>query len=709
MESLESRQLLAAVVWDGGPAGTGTAFSDPVNWVGDIKPGANDDAIINAPGGSISLNVSESVRSIVSVRTISQSGGTLTVAAASTLSGYVLTNGTLTGAGGVEVTSAFTWSGGTISGTGSLTVSAGATGTINGASAKTLLRNLFNHGTVNYSGTNLVLGSGAVTGTSITNQTTATWNITAAGSFTAGAAGSQRFTNDGTLNKSATGASAFTGVVFDNNGAINLTAGTLNLPSGISSGPIVVSAGTVLSLSGTRSHTAGAISGAGNLQLAGTLSFADGTLSHTGNTSISAGTHRFSGANSLGAVTFSGGVIGGAGALTVTRSLTWSGGVMTEDTAGSGKTVIPSGSILSLPATANARVLARALEVGGTINQTATASLASQLTLGSSTLAGAVSLLAGGTWNLTGGTTGVLLDSAAPDGSAVEVSGTLNKTDASTTTIAPPLDLLGTAMITAGTLSLQRPGDHSGTFQLSSGAQLQVADTHTFVAGGIRGVGALRISGELFLGEAVTAPLEIASLNLLNQQAKLHLSDNDLVLNYTGISPMATIISAWNSGAITTNADLAGQPTYLALANSVDLGLTEFANIVVDPTTIVGKFTYVGDANLDGLVDALDYERVDLSIGNVGTQGPAQGDLNYDSRVDALDYEAIDLNVGNGVGAPLAGKPSQTAFVSALPTPTGKTPTPSQHRRLGRVWEHQLDMTTLPAGIDAALQPKQVE
>jgi hypothetical protein len=52
-----------------------------------------------------------------------------------------------------------------------------------------------------------------------------------------------------------------------------------------------------------------------------------------------------------------------------------------------------------------------------------------------------------------------------------------------------------------------------------------------------------------------------------------------------------------------------------------------------------------------------------LAIGNAGVFGTAQGDINYDGTVDALDYEQIDLNIGNGVGSPLAGV--------SVPEPTG--------------------------------------
>jgi autotransporter-associated beta strand protein len=134
----------------------------------------------------------------------------------------------------------------------------------------------------------------------------------------------------------------------------------------------------------------------------------------------------------------------------------------------------------------------------------------------------------------------------------------------------------------------------------------------------------------------------------------LNLADNDLIIDYTDPSPIASIIAAAQAGNLLANGDAAGLPTYLAIAEAADLGLTEYNGFTIDETTVIAKFTYVGDANLDGQVDALDYERVDLAIGNSGVFGTAQGDLNYDGTVDALDYEQIDLNIGNGVGSPLA-------------------------------------------------------
>jgi hypothetical protein len=166
-------------------------------------------------------------------------------------------------------------------------------------------------------------------------------------------------------------------------------------------------------------------------------------------------------------------------------------------------------------------------------------------------------------------------------------------------------------------------------------------------------LGSVVVSGGTLDITAGGAALHTVALSVA-AGAVLSLNDNDLIVDYAGASPIAAIIAAVVDGRISVDGDFGGLPTYLAVAEAADLGLVVFGGYGVDETAVVAKFTYVGDANLDGQVDALDYERVDLAIGNSGVKGVAQGDLNYDGNVDALDYEQIDLNIGNGVGAPLA-------------------------------------------------------
>ena len=151
--------------------------------------------------------------------------------------------------------------------------------------------------------------------------------------------------------------------------------------------------------------------------------------------------------------------------------------------------------------------------------------------------------------------------------------------------------------------------------------------------------------------------------------ASLHSNDNDLIINYSDASPIVQLITYLQAGQLLPSPDDDGLPTTLAIAEAADLGLTEFSGIAIDDTTVVLKYTYVGDANLDGQVDALDYERIDLAIGNTGVFGTAQGDLNYDGNVDALDYEQVDLNIGNGVGSPLTGTGAPLGAV-LIPEPT---------------------------------------
>jgi hypothetical protein len=189
----------------------------------------------------------------------------------------------------------------------------------------------------------------------------------------------------------------------------------------------------------------------------------------------------------------------------------------------------------------------------------------------------------------------------------------------------------------------------SGSHTITS--DMVAVDGLKLLGGGLTLAGGLVVNGELDVagGEVrLTGTTAVVSELLIG--GVLNVTDTSLVVDYNGASPIAEVIAYVLGGQLAFNGDVGGLPTYLAIAEAADLGLSEFGGIVLDESAVVAKFTFVGDANLDGRVDALDYERVDLAIGNAGALGTAQGDLNYDGRVDALDYEQIDLNIGNGVG-----------------------------------------------------------
>jgi hypothetical protein len=59
------------------------------------------------------------------------------------------------------------------------------------------------------------------------------------------------------------------------------------------------------------------------------------------------------------------------------------------------------------------------------------------------------------------------------------------------------------------------------------------------------------------------------------------------------------------------------------------------------------KYTYGGDANLDGKVNIDDYGRIDAHVGQSGSVfGWYNGDFNYDGKINIDDYGIIDSVIG---------------------------------------------------------------
>ena len=85
------------------------------------------------------------------------------------------------------------------------------------------------------------------------------------------------------------------------------------------------------------------------------------------------------------------------------------------------------------------------------------------------------------------------------------------------------------------------------------------------------------------------------------------------------------------------------------------LGATEtglFGGATVDGSSVLIKYTYAGDGNLDGEINADDYASIDFYAGTPGASGYGNGDFNYDGVINADDYSLIDFN-NNSQGAPL--------------------------------------------------------
>jgi hypothetical protein len=155
--------------------------------------------------------------------------------------------------------------------------------------------------------------------------------------------------------------------------------------------------------------------------------------------------------------------------------------------------------------------------------------------------------------------------------------------------------------------------------------------------------GAMLTRGQYILAHALS----------LTGIATLDLGENDLIDDYSGASPLASIQTAiasgynqgrWNNSGLTSSAAATHAGTALGFAEASDvLGLSgsntaSFDGQTVDASTVLIKYTWIGDANLDGVVNTQDLAR----MSSTGTTW-AEGDFNYDGKVNADDYALFAL------------------------------------------------------------------
>jgi hypothetical protein len=110
-------------------------------------------------------------------------------------------------------------------------------------------------------------------------------------------------------------------------------------------------------------------------------------------------------------------------------------------------------------------------------------------------------------------------------------------------------------------------------------------------------------------------------------------------------------------------------------AVGVATGLSTFEGSTVANTDVLVKYTYYGDANLDGKVDGSDYSLIDSGY-LTGATGWQNGDFNYDGVVNGSDYTLIDnafnsqgAQLANLIASPQAISTAQIAGTSAVPEP----------------------------------------
>ncbi len=201
----------------------------------------------------------------------------------------------------------------------------------------------------------------------------------------------------------------------------------------------------------------------------------------------------------------------------------------------------------------------------------------------------------------------------------------------------------GKLSIDAATVTVSQSANVQSDIQLANGGVFTQNGGQSTVKS-IAASGSLNVAaGKVTVAPGGTSASDVNSLQI-SPGSTLDLTNNDLVIDYTGSSPASTVrgylVSGFNSGSwngaglasATAHAD-SSYRTAAGYAENSDLGYSTFDGQTVDSSSILVKYTYYGDSNLDGKVDASDFQRFIDGLTHGGSTW-SQGDYTYDGHVD---------------------------------------------------------------------------
>jgi fibronectin type 3 domain-containing protein len=130
---------------------------------------------------------------------------------------------------------------------------------------------------------------------------------------------------------------------------------------------------------------------------------------------------------------------------------------------------------------------------------------------------------------------------------------------------------------------------------------------------------------------------------------RMDMNDHDLVVRATSIAAIESLLATGRlftsdgdaSGGLTT----LGAATAAAVFDIAGAQTATFTGQAVSASDTIVKYTYAGDANLDGFISGDDYSSIDFNIGVAGASGWYNGDFNHDGIISGDDYSAIDFNL----------------------------------------------------------------
>ncbi len=192
--------------------------------------------------------------------------------------------------------------------------------------------------------------------------------------------------------------------------------------------------------------------------------------------------------------------------------------------------------------------------------------------------------------------------------------------------------------------TLQMPGGNivisNGTLNGTGSTSFTVTAPNITFAGSAPGIstqskaitlnGAVTIAGNSTLNSPAV-PITLNGSLAVAPAVHLDLGANTLLINYSGASPVATIPAYLSSGF---NAGSWNGPGIDSLAAQNDPNLATALGYTDSGSQIRIKYTYYGDNNLDGEINATDFQMFLDGLAATNASSWSQGDYTYDGRVD---------------------------------------------------------------------------
>jgi hypothetical protein len=214
----------------------------------------------------------------------------------------------------------------------------------------------------------------------------------------------------------------------------------------------------------------------------------------------------------------------------------------------------------------------------------------------------------------------------------------INVASGSTLLISDPVTINpGVAVTSTGTVAYQ------STIALGTGASLALSSSTSASALSL----AANATVSVGTSTGSRSLIQVDSLSTASGST-INLANNDLIVHGGNLAAVTALLKSgyneagggnWSGPGIQSSA-AASNTTHLTALGAIQASSAgTYDGAAVAAGDVIVRYTYYGDANLDGKVDGSDYSLIDAGYASHGKlSGWSNGDFNYDGVIDGSDY-----------------------------------------------------------------------